>query len=71
MKAKELGLRQNSVKSEWELMDRDIRLNWETWRLSVPGGWLYKTIDLFNVEDEDGDIKFSDSKVTVTFVPSC
>lgn len=59
---------------KWEMFlyqdDSEIgEIEWETWRLKVPGGYLYKTVDTFEVTDRDKQVAMIDKKVTVTFVP--
>ena len=60
---------QHNTNYSWKVVDTNREKDWLTYRMKIPGGFLYKTVDKFPVTDKDGIISMTDWKVTVTFVP--
>lgn len=58
-----------SQNSEWQPVDSSYDNKWLTFKMKVPNGWLFKTVDEFYVTDKEGKVSMTDWKVTVTFVP--
>lgn len=62
----------SSLNNQWENITHDVDNcipNWNTFRLKISNGYLYKTVDKFEVTDREGKVAMTDWKVTVTFVP--